>query len=138
MTSTEECRKHFPDDPTVADEVLLLRRIPPWHFIKDDNAGARRPSSAAFEDDDDGDPMSVYRTDVIEAEGGQPVRVMRGHDGFGLVSLLAGAVRHKKQTVHPDPLTNEKSHTQVCGPKTKATKKYFVRRSNWVISPPNS
>lgn len=54
-----------------------------------------RPSSAAFEDDDDGDPMSVYRRDIIDSEGGTVARVMAGHEGFALASLTAGQVRTK-------------------------------------------
>ena len=107
MTSLGECRKQFPDDPEIADEVRLLRRIPPWHFVPDGNDGSYRPSSAAFEDDDDGDPMSVYRADVIEAESGQLSRVMIHHKEFGLVSIAAGSVRQKNQTVHPDCLPEE-------------------------------
>ena len=80
--------------------------------------------------------MSVYRTDVIEAEGEQPVRVMAGHVGFGLVNIPAGAVRQKGQTVYPDSLPEETSHTKVCGPKTHGRRKWFVRHSEWVIPPP--
>ena len=136
MTSPEECRAEFPDDPGIADHVHLLRRIPPWHFVSDDNDGSYRPSSAAFDDDDDGDPMSVYRRDVIQAEGGEAERVMAGHEGFGLVAITAGTTRQKQQTVHPDPLTEESSHTKVCGPKTKGTRRFFGRESVWVIPPP--
>ncbi len=137
MTTPEECRERFPDDPEIADEVPLFRRIPPWHFVCDENDGSYRPSSAAFEDDDDGDPMSVYRADVLKSEGGRPERVMIGHPGFGLVAVTAGTMRHKEQTVHPDPLPEESSHTLVCGPKTRATRRFFARQSVWIIPPPD-
>jgi len=136
VTSPEECRERFPDDPGIADDVPLLRRIPPWHFVRDENAGSYRPSSAAFDDDDDDDPMSVYRTDVIAAEGGEPERVMADHADFGLVAVPAGAMRQKQQTVHPDPLPDESSHALICGPKTKARKRFFARRSQWIVPPP--
>ena len=89
MSTPEECARNFPDDATVADSVALLRRIPPQHFHLDRNLGRWRPSSAAFEDDQDGDPMSVYRHDVIEAEGGHAHRVMAGHPGYALAALTA-------------------------------------------------
>lgn len=136
MTSREECRERFPDDLAIGDEVGLLRRIPKWHFVWDGNDGSIRPSSAAFEDDRDGAPMSVYRTDIITAEDDSVDRVMKGHAGFALVSITAGSVRRKAQTVHPEPLPEEASHAVVCGPKKKGTRRWFVRHCRWVIRPP--
>lgn len=136
VTSPEDYRERFPDDPGIADDVALLRRVPPRHFVRDDNEGCYRPSSAAFVDDADGHPMSVYRTDVIEAEGEEPERVMADHAGFGLVAIAAGTMREKEQAVHPDPLPEETSHTLVCGPKTRGTRRFFARRAVWVVPPP--
>jgi|GEM_PF-2850313 hypothetical protein len=127
----------FPDDPAVGDSVQLLRRIPPLHFVRDENsAGGRRPSSAAFDDDTDGQPMSVYRRDVIDVEGGDISRVMVGHDGYALAGLTAGHFRMRDQTVHPDPLPNESAHTVICGVKTESTRRFFRKNSVWVIPPP--
>ena len=110
MTSADECKDNFPDDTECADGVSLLRRIPQWHFYYDENRGCVRPSSAAFEDDADGSPMSVYRRDVIDNEGDDPTRVIVGHEGYGLVSVSAGQVRCKNQTVCSDPLPGESAH----------------------------
>ena len=107
------------------------------HFHLDENLGRLRPSSAAFEDDEDGEPMSVYRQDVIESEGGGPQRVMIGHEGYALAALTAGQVRSKHQTVFPAPLPEESSHAKVCGPKTTATRRWFSRQASWVIPPPS-
>jgi hypothetical protein len=136
LSTPQECARDFPDDPNVADATALLRRIPPWHFYFDSKRGARRASSAAFEDDDDGDPMSVYRRDVIEAEGGHVERVMQGHPGYALASVTAAQVRLKNQTVFPDPLREESSHTKICGPKTGSIKRWFASHAVWVIPPP--
>lgn len=136
MSISETCAKNFPNDPTIARSEALLRRVPPKHFYLDENLGRWRPSSAAFEDDDDGDPMSVYRQDVIESEGGSIRRVMPGHEGYALASLTAGQVRSKDQTVHPNPLLEESSHTQVCGDKPKSTCRWFAMQSEWAIPPP--
>ena len=68
MSTPEDCVRDFPDDPAVKDDAALLRRIPPMHFYFDAKIKRMRPSSAAFEDDADGDPMSVYRRDVIDSE----------------------------------------------------------------------
>ena len=80
--------------------------------------------------------MSVYRQDVIEDEGGTPDRVLANHSGFGLVSVSAGQVRSKTQTVHSAPVPEESSHGAVCGPKPKSTRKWFARQAQWVVAPP--
>ena len=138
MSTLEDCARNFPDDPAVADGVALLRRVPPKHFYLDDNLGRVRPSSAAFEDDGDGDPMSVYRRDVIDSEGGEVRRVLAGHEGYALASLTASQVRSKSQAVHPDPLPTESSHANVCGPKPKSTCRWFAKHAEWAISPRTS
>jgi len=135
---TDDCAKNFPNDPTIGDNAALLRRIPPKHFYFDENLGRLRPSSAAFEDDEDGDPMSVYRRDVIEAEGGHISRIMAGHEAYALASLTAGQVQLKEQTVHPDPVPEESSHTQVCGSKPKSTCRWFAAQSDWALPPPQA
>ena len=120
----------------MADETALLRRIPPWHFYFDPKLERVRPRSAAFEDDDDGDPMSVYLRDVIGFESGDVERVIIGHEGYALASLTAGQTRSKHQTVHPDPLLEESSHAQVCGPKPESVRRWFAKEAAWVLSPP--
>ena len=137
MSTPEDCARNFPDDPTVVESVALLRRIPSWHFYFDQRLGKMRPRSAAFEDDADGDPMSVYRRDVIEAECAAVRRVMIGHEGFALVSLTAGQLRSKQQSVFPDPLPDESSHAKICGPKTEGTRRWFAKQAEWVIAPPD-
>ena len=136
---TSFCREHFPDDLSIQDETELMRRIPPWHFVRDDNLGTIRPSSAAFEDDDDNDPMSVYLATVLAAEQRDTNTVLAGHGGYALASITAGIARSKNQTVHPDPLPEETSHAVVCGDKrsgsNNSAKKVFARSAKWVISP---
>jgi hypothetical protein len=136
MAPSPECQQNFPDDPDIQDGHEMLRRIPPWHIVADANSGFRRPSSAAFEDDNDGSPMSMYRRTVIDATGGNIERVMVGHLGYGLVGVSAGDLRSRDQTIHSDPLPEEPSHAVVCGPKTDSNRKFFYRRSVWVIMPP--
>ena len=82
--------------------------------------------------------MSVYRQNVIEDEGGQPNRVLENHEDYTLVSISAGHVRSRDQTVHPDPLPEESSHALICGPKPKSTRKWFARHAEWVIEPPTA
>ena len=119
MPNPQDCARDFPDDPAIADETKLLRRIPDRHCYFDGNLGRMRPSSAAFVDDRDGDPMSVYRKDVIDAEGGDVGRVLIGHEGYALAGITAGLVRSREHTVFSDPLPTESSHAKVCGPKPR-------------------
>jgi hypothetical protein len=80
--------------------------------------------------------MSIYRRNVIENEGGSVDRVIRGHDGFGLISLTAFQLRGRQQTNHPDPIPGETAHAVACGPKTDGNRKFFARTALWVIQPP--
>ena len=136
MSTPEDCATNFPNDQSVGDEIVLLRRIPPMHFYYDHRLQRCRPSSAAFEDDRDGDPMSVYRNDVIASEGGDVERVMVGHESFAMVGLDAGQFRSRQQTIFPDPLPEESSHTKVCGPKTASNRRWFAKQAEWIVSPP--
>ena len=136
MADPQDCAKDFSDDPAVGDGTTLLRRIPENHFHFDHNLGRMPPSSAAFEDDRDGDPMSVYRKDVIDAEGGDVKRVLIGHQGYALAGITAGLVRSREHTVFSDPLPDESSHAKVCGHRTKRLMREFARKAEWVVPPP--
>lgn len=138
------CSENFPDDPSILDDEVLFRRIPPLHHFFDENEQRYRPSSAAFEDDDDGDPMSVYLSTVILRENRQPESVLAGHEGYSLASITAGLARACDQTVHRDPLPEELSHAVVCGekrkPKNTSPRKKFARAAAWVVlnAPPRN
>lgn len=132
-----ECGQRFPDDPNVHDDEVVLRRIPPRHFFLDENLGRVRPSSAAFEDDADGDPMSVYLAGVIAGEGRTPDTVLVGHESFALGGLCGRTVRNFRQTIHPDG-RDDTAHAVVCGPKTDRTRRAFAKQCHWVVPPPVS
>ena len=131
------CSENFPDDPAVTNEANLFRRIPPKHHVFDKNSNRWRPSSAAFEDDGDGDPMSVYLSSVLAAENRSPLTVLVNHDGYSLAFITAGFAREKGQTVHPDPLPDETSHAVVCGEKgnnnRSAPRKQFALNAVWFV-----
>jgi hypothetical protein len=131
----EYCSQYHPDDPDVLNATTLLRRVPQKHIIFDQNLGRHRPTSAAFEDDEDGSPMSTYRNDIIANEGAEVSRVMVGHDGYSLAGLTAEQFRSRQQTVHSDPLPEESSHTEICGLKTHGTRSWFAKTAEWIIPP---
>jgi hypothetical protein len=84
--------------------------------------------------------MSVYLSTVLTGEGREPSSVLASHDGYSLASITAVLARSYNQTVHPEPLPEESSHTLVCGEKRKggnnAPKKQFARAANWVVLNP--
>ena len=122
---------NYADDPTILDSADLWRRIPPWHFVNDENSGQIRPSSAAFEDDPDGSPMSV----VQGSETSGPDSALSGHSGFALASFTAGLAKECGQSIVRDPLPEEPAHALVCGTKTKAIRRRLAREATWVVSP---
>lgn len=126
--------KAVQDDRTIRDEDLLWRRVPPWHFFFDDNLGRDRPSSAAFDDDPDGHPMSV----ILASETAGPESVLEGHEGFALAGLTVREVRSCGLGVIRDPLPKEPAHALVVGRKTKSVRSRLARAASWVVSPPSS
>jgi hypothetical protein len=126
----------YTDDPTIPDQAELFRRIPPCHFVPDQNSGGLRPSSAAFNDHPNGSPMSVVLADVLAAMGRRPDDVLAGHIGFALAKITAGFARECQQGVAREPLEDEPAHAVVFGRKTKAVMRKLATEAHWVIPPP--
>ncbi|MBM4092888.1 MAG: hypothetical protein FJ276_26295 [Planctomycetes bacterium] len=126
----------YVDDLTISDASPLWRRIPPWHFVFDQNLGRVRPSTAAFEDHPDGTPMSVVLGDEVLGAAREPQSVLTGHEGFGLVTFPAKVARANGQAIVRKPLDAEPAHAEVFGKKTTAVKKAFVKASEWIVRPP--
>ena len=124
----------YSDDPTIPDDAELWRRIPPWHFVPDENLGQIRPSSAAFEDHPDGSPMSV----LLAAEAGDPQHALAGHQEFALASITAALVRGLGLGVAKDPLPDEPAHAVVFGKKNKRVSRRLAIGSRWIVPPPTS
>lgn len=127
--------EEYTDDASIGDEAFLWRRVPPWHFVFDENLGRRRPSSAAFENHPNGTPMSILIASLVVESGRQPVSVLSGHDGFALAQFKAGLARSQRQGVAKEPLPDEPAHGVVFGAKTNSVKKALSRGADWVIPP---
>ena len=126
----------YVDDPSIADKAPLWRRIPPWHFVYDDNLGRVRPSRAAFENHPDGTPMSVALGEDVLNAGRTAESVIAGNESFGLVSFPAGLARAKDQGVMRKPTAEEPAHAEVFGKKTGSVKKAIAKECEWVVAPP--
>jgi hypothetical protein len=96
------------DDPSIANETELWRRIPPSSWLRDE----RRPTSEVFRTDE----MSV----VIAAEcAGGLDGLLRGREEFGIAAFTAGAVREAGWGVVRDPTDEQLGHALVTGKKGK-------------------
>ena len=123
------------DDASIPDGAALWRRIPPWHFIFDENLGRVRPSKAAFDNDANDSSMSVVLADLVLASGRGPKHVLAGHERFALAFITAGLARSKQQRVAKDPIPGEPAHALVVGKKTDSVKRAMAKASEWVIPP---
>ena len=74
---------------SIADDEELWRRVPPHHWVLDENVvpPEHRVSSAAFEDPE----MSVV---VASACLGGEATLLAGHNGFGIARFTARDVRN--------------------------------------------
>jgi hypothetical protein len=125
----------YTDDPTIANDAILWRRIPSWHVIFDENLGLRRPSKAAFEDHPNGSSMSVVLAEEVALSGRTAEDVLRGYEEFALAAITAGLAREKNQGVVREPLPEEPAHAVVFGRKTASVKRALARGTHWVLPP---
>lgn len=125
-------RAGFVDDPQIADEGELWRRIHPSQLVHDGNSGTVRISSGAFSDSSDGTPMSVYL-----GNEDTPARVLAAHPGDLLAALLAGEVRPLGQGVCRSPTAADPSHAFVFGKKTDGIRRRMatIASSRWIVGP---
>ena len=119
------------DDVSIGDAAILWRRIHPTWWVKDHNNGGRRISSEAFDDSDDGSPMSV----AITAECAGTGTLLNGFPGYGLASLTAGDVRQCKQGVVKSPTKSLPAHASVVGRKTRGNRRCMRKKAQVVVTP---
>lgn len=122
-----------PDDVSLADDAPLWRRVPPWHFEPPD--APARPTSAAFDNDPDGGPMSVVLGDEVLAAGRTADSVVHAHPGFAVAALTARQARDDGQRVVRDPRPDEPAHAIVVGPKPRSVRRRWAKSARWVVLP---
>src|SRR4051794_33448513 len=122
------------DDPTIADDDLLLRRILPsplWVVPQPD--GTFRVSSAAFLDNLSG-KVSVSLASITSAD-----QVLAAYPTYSLVALRAGVPRTLGHALVRDPTADDPAHALICPPagRAKAQRKADARRmaaaAVWVV-----
>ena len=125
-----------PDDPSISDATELYRRIHPRHHITwDDNRGAWRVKSAAFQNTTGTKSMSVALGDVLQAAGRSPTTVLALYPDWYLASLTARFVRQHDQGLLREPTDEEPAHGAVVGEKRESVKRAFAREARWVVAP---
>lgn len=121
----------YVDDPSIADDTLLLRRIltrPDLSVVWDDNLGRWRPSSAAFDDHPNGTPMSVVLSDTLESLGRPLESALDGHEEtHSLAAITANDARHHAQGVAREPTVEEPAHGVVFGKKSKKARSSLAK-----------
>jgi hypothetical protein len=127
--------EEYVDDQTIENGAELWRRIHPSWCVKDDNQGITRVSSAAFDDSEDGTPLSVLLASLVIESGRDPVDVLEDFASYSLASITAGLARSCGQRVMKTPEPYEAAHASVIGPKTKSIRRALARGAIWVVAP---
>jgi hypothetical protein len=118
------CRE-LGDDEGIDDEDILWRRVPPWAVTPDG-----QPDSSNFVDKQYGE-LSVALADLTSIEV-----LLRGHEGFGVVSFTAGDVRKLgdpagKYVVRRAPLDDDAAHTVVCPKLSRGDARKLADACKW-------
>ncbi|MDZ7751398.1 MAG: hypothetical protein U5S82_06995 [Gammaproteobacteria bacterium] len=109
------------DDTSIEDGCELYRRIPPYQVVSDDSTEGVGPSSANFDDQE----LSVAAEDKLIEAGREPIDILMGHAGFGLVGFKAGLARECELKIVRDPKKEEPAHALVVGKKTGKKRSIF-------------
>lgn len=129
------------NDQTISDDDGLLRRIPPWDIVYDDQ-GNRRISTGLFS------PSSIPNFGIsVDLENGQreegidPLTILP--EGYGLVRLTAGQIREIGLIVGRSPKEENPHHADIWrpdGPRLKGSQlKGLLRMAEvlrWPDPPP--
>ncbi len=119
------------DDVSIADTVLLWRRIHPEWYILDENTGGFRITSQAFQNYPETSEMSV----CIADECASTEDLLVGHDGFGIAALTAGQCRACDQVVVRAPEPELPAHCHVVGSKGRKQRRCLQKASAIVVEP---
>lgn len=121
--------RQFEDDPTIVDDDVLFRRIPPV-WLTPGEGGRKRISSAAYKDFE----LSILVEALMTAARRPPNDALHDYPDACLVSIMAGFARQHGQKVLKDNAPpHDPAHGLVVGKKTGSVSKAFARASRWVI-----
>jgi len=113
------------DDPTIPDDALLWRRVPPDQ-VKPLADGGFRVSSAAFRDKTG--ELSVHVASLTDGE-----RALGGYPLYSLAQLSASVPRSLGFSVSRDPLPNDNSHALICPKASKGHASKLAQSCTWAF-----
>jgi hypothetical protein len=122
-------------DGTIEPHHLVLRRIPPDWVVPTDEGD--RPSSQAFGNNGDDDPMSGYLDQLLAPNDLQRRDIVDGHDGFLVAALKVSDLTDQQQVVQPDPIVPvthccDPAHAKVVGQKNSKRRKRLAATARWL------
>jgi hypothetical protein len=121
----------MPDDPTIPDDAIVWRFVSPHQIVAGADGEGVQPSTGAFDDSSDGDPMSA----VLASQGRDPASVIpKTCPGAGVVAFTARGLRSLGLELERAPEADEPDHIVVRGNKTKSVKKALKREARWVVA----
>jgi hypothetical protein len=119
----------------ILPEDLVLRRIPPQWVVRDGDHF--KASSQAFNNDGDGEPMSIYLDELLRLNRLERQRVIDGHDGFFVAALKVEDLQREDQEVIHDPIEPpihccDPAHGIAVGGKAPKVRKRLARSARWL------
>jgi hypothetical protein len=126
------------DDPTVADDTPLYRRLHPKQLFWDPNRSRIRATSNAFKDDE----LSVALGDALRTHGLDPMWVLRMDPQHQLACFTAAFARSDGQAVWRDRLVgherygDDPTHGIVEGKKPKSLRSRWADECSTMILQP--
>lgn len=123
------------DDPTVAAECNLYRRIAS-NQIKPTNDGGYRPISGAFSNSSGADgSMSVSLGDTLEEHRLTPEDLVAQHPDTYVAAITAQFARGEQQRLRRSRTKEDIAHGDVIGDKAPRRRKRFAKAAEWAIPP---
>ncbi len=120
----------MPDDATIPDDAIVWRFVSPHQIVTGKDGEGVQPSTGAFDDSSDGDPMSA----VLASEGRDAASIVPTTcPGAGVVAFTAGYLRSLGLELERAPEPDEPDHIVVRGKKTKSVTKALKRAADWVV-----
>jgi hypothetical protein len=120
------------DDPTIADNDRLFRRVRANQLIAEPD-GSHRPSSAVFKVLE----LSVNIESLMNEQGRPPEDTLTNYPGEYLTAVTAGQVRAYKHPIIKDTEPpNDPAHGLVLGKKKDSFANAMTRQHQWIVPPP--